>query len=300
MENNIFDLIIIGAGPAGLAAAIYAGRANLKVLVIEKDKIGSLIMAHKIDNYPGFPEGITGEDLYEKIKIQALKYNVEFEDTSLLGITLNEDKKIVKTISKNFIGKSIIIASGWAKNNGSKIKGEEEFLGKGVSYCANCDGAFTKNLTVGVFGNGEEAIEEAIFLTRYAKEILFFTKESEPANLILNPQIKVILNATLKEIQGNDYVESVEVEENGLLKKYNLDYIFLYLGTKNPTELYREVSTLNPQGYLITDENMKTNIDGIFAAGDIRAKAIRQVSTAISDGTIAAMSAIKYLSKNKK
>ncbi|MCJ8342168.1 MAG: FAD-dependent oxidoreductase [Cetobacterium sp.] len=282
MESNIYDLIIIGAGPAGLSAAIYAGRANLKVLVIEKEKTGSLIIAHKIDNYPGFPEGITGEELYEKMKNQAKKYNVHFKNAIFLGFDIQKDKRVIKTNFKNYITKSIIIASGWTKNNNSKIKGENEFIGKGVSYCANCDGAFTKNLVVGVFGDGEEAKEEASFLSRYAKEVRLFT------------------NVTLKEIKGKEFVETVEVEEDGKINSYELDYVFLYLGTKNITELYTEVATLNPQGYIKTDENMKTDIEGIFAAGDIREKNIRQVSTAISDGTIAAMGAIKYIAKNKK
>ena len=296
-SKEIFDLIIIGAGPAGLTSAIYAGRANLNVLVIEKEGIGSLLMAHKIDNYPGFSDGITGKELYEKMKKQALKYGVNFRKSTLLGIDLIENKKIVKTNSENLLAKSVIIASGWAKNNSSKIKGEKEFLGKGVSYCANCDGAFTKNMIVGVFGESEEALEEALFLTRYAKEVIMFTHNYKKS--FLNDKLKIVSKATLEEIKGNDYVEYVEINENDEKKIYKVDYVFLYLGTKNPTELYSDVAVLNSQGYLITDDNMKTNIDGVFAAGDIREKKVRQISTAISDGTIAAMEVIKYIAKNK-
>ncbi|MEG0068311.1 NAD(P)/FAD-dependent oxidoreductase [Cetobacterium sp.] len=297
MKSKKFDLIIIGAGPAGLAAAIYAGRANLNVLVIKKEGVGSLLMAHKIDNYPGFPEGITGKELYDKMKEQALKYKVKFEKATLLGIDVVENVKIVKTDLENFMATTVIVASGWAKNNASKIKGEDEFLGKGVSYCANCDGAFTKNMTVGVFGKGEEAIEEALFLTRYAKDVILFT--SDDKSIDVDSKIKVVLNAKLEEIKGKEYVESVDINEDGEIKNYNLDYTFLYLGTKNMTELYRDVATLNTQGYLLTDDRMKTNVEGVFAAGDIREKVTRQVTTAVSDGTIAAIEAIKYITQNR-
>ncbi|MGL6115540.1 NAD(P)/FAD-dependent oxidoreductase [Cetobacterium sp. SF1] len=306
-NNNIYDLIIVGAGPAGLSAAIYAGRANLKVLVLEKDNVGSLIMAHKIDNYPGFPSGMTGRDLYQQMKNQAINFKVEFKTATFLGVDVFSNPKIVKTDSENFSAHGVIIATGWSKNSNSKIPGEHEFIGKGVSYCATCDGAFTRGMTVSLFGKGEEVAEEALFLTRYAKNIqIFVSGESLQCNhdlletLKSNEKISIILNAELKEISGTEYVEKAIVSVNGEEKTYKTDYAFLYLGTKSPSELYGEFAKLDNQGYILTDELMKTNIEGIFAAGDIRSKHIRQVTTATSDGTIAAMEAIKYTILKKK
>ncbi len=305
--NKIYDMVIIGGGPAGLTAAIYAGRANLDVLVIEKKEIGSLIIAHSIDNYPGFPDGISGKELYELKKKQALKYGVEIVEGTFLELDIFEDPKIVKTDVKNYKTKTVILASGWPKNNENKIEGEEEFIGRGVSYCATCDGAFTRNLTVGLFGQGDEVAEEALFLTRYSKEILIFAHDGElkcneelREALKAKENVKVVQNSKLKKITGTTYVERVVVEEEGRDIEYNLDYTFLYLGTKNSEEMFGGVADLDPNGYLITGEDMKTKIDGVYAAGDIRSKSIRQVTTAVADGTIASMEATKYILKNNK
>lgn len=305
--NNIYDLVIIGAGPAGLAAAIYAGRANLKVLVLEKENTGSLIMAHKIDNYPGFPHGLTGKDLYQEMKNQAINFKVEFRTATFLGLDVFSNPKVVKTDAENLHAHGVIVATGWSKNSNSKIPGEHEFLGKGVSYCATCDGAFTRGMTVSLFGKGEEVAEEALFLTRYSKQIqIFVTDKNLQCNhdiletLTSNENVKIFTNATLKEIQGSEYVEKVLVDIDGETQEFKSDYAFLYLGTKSPSELYGEFAKLDNQGYIITNELMKTNIDGVFAAGDIRSKTIRQVTTATSDGTIAGMEAIKYVLLKKK
>lgn len=307
--EKIYDLVIIGGGPAGLTAALYAGRSNLSVLVIERENIGSLYMAHQVDNYPGFPEGITGKELQNQMKKQAEKFGAEFMNAVFLGLDIYSEPKIIKTDKINVKGKSIIIAGGTGKFGGKKITGEKEFLGKGVSYCATCDGAFTRNMTVSLFGNGEEVAEEALFLTKYSKEILIFTKDSElmcGAELLEslkgNEKVKIITNAEIKELKGSEYLDYAVVEVNGEEKEYPVQYAFMYLGTKNSMELYGEFAALDEEGYIITDEFMKTRTEGIFAAGDVRSKKIRQITTAVSDGTIAGMEAIKYLllNKNKK
>jgi len=305
--EKIYDMIIIGGGPAGLTAAIYAGRAQLNVLVIEKRELGSLISAHKIDNYPGFPDGITGRELYQLKKEHALKYNVNIVEGTFLELDIFSEPKIVKTDVENYHGKSVIIASGWPKNSVKKIKGEQEFIGKGVSYCATCDGAFTRNLKVGLFGQGDEVAEEALFLTRYSKEIFIFSKENslkcneELKNALLSHEnVKIIPNSSIVEIKGNDYVEEVVVSRDGLEENYSLDYTFLYLGTRSTEELFSGFAKLDPNGYIITGEDMKTEVDGVYAAGDIRSKAIRQVTTAVADGTIASLEAAKYILKQKK
>ena len=306
--EKIYDVVIVGGGPAGLTAAIYAGRSNLSVLVIEKENVGSLFMAHRIDNYPGFPEGISGKDLLSLMKQQAEKYNVEFLDATFLGIDIFSTPKIVNTDKANISARAIIGATGTGKFGGKKIKGEKEFLGKGVSYCATCDGAFTRNMTVSLFGQGNVVAEEALFLTKYSKEILVFTKEEKfDCNKELrealenNEKVKIIESANVKELKGEEYLDFAVVEVNGEIKEYPIQFAFMYLGTKNLSELYGGVANFSDDGYIITDENMKTNIEGIFAAGDVRSKVARQVTTAVNDGTIAGMNAIKYiLLQNKK
>ncbi|MGL4988337.1 MAG: NAD(P)/FAD-dependent oxidoreductase [Cetobacterium sp.] len=306
MNAKIYDVVIIGAGPAGLTAALYAGRSNLSVLVIEKPSVGSLLMAHKIENYPGINGSPTGKDIYNLMKEQTTKFNAEFVEATFLGFDLTTEYKIVKTDKESFTAKTVIIASGWAKNGSKKLPGEVEYLGKGVSYCATCDGAFTRNMTVSLFGKGTEIAEEALFLTKYSKEIhMFITDEKEEcedetmATLKANEKVKIHLSTKLLEIKGEEFVEEVVVEEAGVPTTYKSQFAFLYLGTKSLKELYGEVSTLDDSGYIITNESMHTSISGIFAAGDVRSKAIRQVTTATSDGTIAALEAIKYVLKKE-
>lgn len=307
MENKVYDVVIIGAGPAGLTAALYAGRSNLSVLVIEKPNTGSLLMAHKIENYPGILGSPTGKDIYTLMKEQTLKYNVEFASASFSAFDLFGEYKVVKTDVENFSGKTVIIASGWAKSGSKKLPGEEKYLGKGVSYCATCDGAFTKNMTVSLFGKVKEIAEEALFLTKYSKEILMFMTDSCDDNcdkalmeaLKANEKIKMYYSTELIEIKGDEFVEEVVVKVNGTDTTYPTQFAFLYLGTRSLKELYGEVATLDEQGYIVTNESMHTSIEGIYAAGDVRSKNIRQVTTATADGTIAALESIKYVLKKQ-
>lgn len=303
MNQKVYDVIIIGAGPAGLTSALYLGRSNLSVLVIEKPNIGSLLMAHKIENYPGIYGSPSGKLIYETMKKQASEFNVEFTFATLLGFDINGTEKIVKTDVSNFFTKTIIIATGTFKNTEKKIPGESEFLGKGVSYCATCDGAFTKNLVVSLCGKGEEIIEEALFLTKFSKEInLFITgNKTEEYDILLKnfKNVNIFFNSVVTSINGKDYVENIKVLMNGEEKIIKTDFIFLYLGTKSTSELFNEIATLDKNGYIITDENMNANYEFVFAAGDIRSKNIKQVTTATSDGTIAALNVLKYILKNK-
>ncbi|MGL5089160.1 MAG: NAD(P)/FAD-dependent oxidoreductase [Cetobacterium sp.] len=307
MNKKIYDVVIIGAGPAGLTSALYTGRSNLSVLVIENPNVGSLLMAHKIENYPGINNSPTGKEIYTLMKEQALKFHAEFVNATFLGFDLSGENKMVKTDKENFITKTIIIASGWAKNSSKKLPGEGEFLGKGVSYCATCDGAFTRNMSVSLFGKGKEIAEEALFLTKYSKEIHMFVSdeledfgdESLATTLKANDKVKIHLSSKLLEIKGEEFVEEIVVEENGIMNAYKSQFAFLYLGTKSLKELYGEVSPLDENGYIITNDSMHTSIEGIFAAGDVRSKHIRQVTTATSDGTIAALEVIKFVLKKE-
>nr|WP_307774427.1 FAD-dependent oxidoreductase [uncultured Cetobacterium sp.] len=305
MENKIYDLIIIGAGPAGLTAALYAGRANLSVLVIEKPNVGSLLMAHKVDNYPGVSKP-TGKELYDLMKNQTLEFDVEYIDATFLGFDLFSENKVVKTDKENYHSRSIIIATGWSKNSSKKIPGEKEYLGKGVSYCATCDGAFTRNMSVSLVGKGEEVAEEALFLTKYSKEINIFVTSSELdcssdllETLTSNEKVNIFYSSELIEIKGEEFMEEIVIKHENETKTFKSQFAFLYLGTKSSTELYGEIASLDPHGYIVTDHYMKTNVEGVFAAGDVRSKVVRQVTTSTADGTVAAMEAIKFILKNK-
>lgn len=302
--EKIYDVIIVGGGPAGLTAGLYTGRAKLSTLVIEKEGLGSLYMAHKIDNYPGFPEGLTGPELNKLMKEQAKKFGAEFVEGTLLGFDPYEETKIVKTDAGNFKGKNIIVATGTGKSFVKKIKGEQELLGKGVSYCATCDGAFTKFMTVSLIGQGEELAEEALFLTKFSKHIRVMvtedefkcSKESYEA-LISSEKVEIITGVKLLEIKGKEYVEELVVEEKGETKTYKSDFAFLYLGTKNNTEMYGEFAKLDKEGYIITGADMKMNVEGMYAAGDIRSGVVRQVTVATAEGTVAALEVIKRVLK---
>lgn len=304
MVDKIYDVIIVGGGPTGLTSAIYTGRSKLSTLIIEKANQGSLYMAHKIDNYPGFPEGLTGTELNNLMKKQAEKFGAEFVEGTLLGFDPYEEIKIVKTDVGNFKGKNIVVATGTGKNFGKKIKGEKEFLGKGVSYCATCDGAFTKFMTVSLVGKGEELAEEALFLTKFSKHIRVMVTEDElKCNedtykaLTSFDKVEIITGVKLLEIRGKEYVEELVVEEKGEEKVYKSDFAFLYLGTKNNTEMYGEFGKLDKDGFIITGEGMKMNVEGMFAAGDIRSGSIKQVTTAVAEGTAVALEVIKRVLK---
>ncbi|WP_286033632.1 NAD(P)/FAD-dependent oxidoreductase [Fusobacterium necrogenes] len=298
--EKIYDVIIVGGGPAGLSAALYTGRSRLSTLVVERAGMGSLYMAHKVDNYPGFPEGITGDELNLRMKEQAKRFGAEFVEGTLLGFDPYEEIKIVKTDAGNFKTKNIIVATGSGKNFGKKLKGEKEFLGKGVSYCATCDGAFTKSMTVSLVGQGEELAEEALFLTKFSKLIRVMviedefkcSKESYEA-LASSEKVEIITGVKLLEIKGKEYVEELVVMEKEEEKVYKSDFVFLYLGTKSNAEMYGEFAKLDKNGNIITSADLKMNIEGMYAAGDIRSGAVKQVTVSVADGTIAALEVIK-------
>ena len=305
--EKIYDVVIVGAGPAGLTAGIYAGRGNLSTLILEKEGIGSMIMSHQIDNYPGFHIGASGKEIYDSMKKQALDFSCEIKSATVLGFDPYDEIKIVKTDAGNFKTKYIIIATGLGKIGTKKVKGENKFLGSGVSYCATCDGAFTKDKVVSLVGKGDEIIEEALFLTRYAKEVnIFLTSDDLDCNeelkeaILSKENVKITKKVKLLEIKGEEFVTELNLEIADNTETISTDFVFLYLGTKNNIELYGEFVNLSEAGYIITDETMKTRTDKMYAIGDIREKDVRQIATATNDGVIATTFILKEILKSKK
>ena len=292
----MYDIIIIGAGPAGMTAAIYAARANKKVLVLEALNYGGEILnTLKIENYP-VEENISGFDFATKLYNQVIKLGVEVKLEKVLSI--NENKE-VKTNENTYMSKSIIIATG-LNNRKLNLSLEEELIGKGISYCATCDGAFFKGKDVAVVGGGNTALEDALYLSDICNKVYLihrrneFRADSITIDKVLNKDnIIVMYDSIITKINGSNYLESIEVN-NELLK---VDGLFIAIGKIPNLDYLNGLIETNEDGYIKSNELCHTNVDGIFVAGDIREKTLRQLVTATSDGAIAATEAIKYINK---
>lgn len=296
----MYDCIIVGGGIAGLTAGIYAARAGLKTAVIEKLQYGGqAVMADKVENYPGF-EG-TGGELSEVIYSQAEKSGVELLYDEIENFDIENDIKLIKTAERELESKAVILAVG-AHHNRAGFKNEERLVGAGVSYCAVCDGAFFEGQTVGVIGGANSAVSEALYLSNICEKVyLFYRKDKLRADNTLVQRlsqcknIEVIYNAEPIEVKGDDFVKSL-VTTRG---EYALNAVFVAVGLSPSTECFDEMLNVDKRGYIITNQNMSTNIKGVFAAGDCRAKPLRQLITAAYDGAIAANSAIEYVNRQK-
>lgn len=303
------DLIIIGGGPAGLTAGIYASRYGLDALLIEKALPGGAVSTNdRIENYPGFPEGISGALLAKHLEDQAKKMGQEIYFGTVTEIKDNGPQKNVLVDGKTFTCSSLIIATGTEPQK-LGTKGEDAFRGRGVSYCAICDGPFYKDKKVAVIGGGNAAVEEAIFLTKFAKLVTIIHRRDElRADKTLeleargNPKIYFLWDSKIEEIKGADKVAEIVVSNIKTNKKSTIECngIFIYIGTSPNTSFLKGQLKLDQRGFIITDEEMRTSHEGIFAAGDVRSKQLRQVITAASDGAIAAESTRNYLKELKK
>ncbi len=304
----MYDVIIIGGGPAGLAAGLYAARGGLKTLICEEKVFGGqILMSYEVDNYPGFPKGISGMDLMDNFMKQAEKFGVETNYEGIKGIEdKGKTKDVILSNGTKLNTKTIIIAAG-ASANKLNCPGEKKFTGKGVSYCATCDGAFFRGKPVAVVGGGDSALEEALYLANLASKVyIIHRREQLRAVKVLqdrafsNKKLEFIFNHIVKEIQGDKFVNGVLVEnvKTGELSRLDVDGIFIYVGITPNTKFVEDIIELNEDGYIIVNENMETNIPGIFAAGDIRVTPLRQVLTAAADGAIAASCAQKYIERN--
>ena len=294
----MYDIIIVGAGPAGLTAAIYARRANKKVLVLEANTYGGQIINTKsIENYPVNP-GISGFDFATKLYNQTKDLGAEIKFEKVVDINETE----VTTTKETYKTKTIILATG-ADNRKLKLENEEKLTGKGISYCATCDGAFYKNKVVAVQGGGNTAVEDAIYLSDIAETVyLIHRRDSFKAEEILINELKtkenieIILNSTITKLNGENKLESVDITNNNKeTKTIEVEALFIAIGQVPETENFKKLININEQGYVIANEDCKTNIKNIFVAGDNRTKGLRQLVTATSDGAVAATQAIKYI-----
>lgn len=305
----MYDVIIVGAGPAGLTAGIYAARGGLKAAILELAMPGGQAAStENIENYPGFPEGINGYELMNSFHKQALTFGVEFIFEEVQKLDLKGPVKKIQTDSQALEAHAIIIAAG-SKPRLLGVPGEAVFKGRGVSYCATCDGAFFKGKKVVVVGGGDAAIEEGMYLTKFAEEVIIVHRRAgfRASQIAMNrakdnPKIRFELNAVVEEILGLNHVEGVQIRDvlSGETRELLADGVFIYVGTDpNAQFIHGEIET-DDSGYILTNHRLQTNIEGVYAAGDIRNTPLRQVATAVGDGALAAVEVEKYLSEKKE
>lgn len=304
MQSYEFDTVILGGGPAGLSAGIYASRGAVSTAIIDTSMLGGQPSNYlELENYPGFPL-VGGFDLMEKFEEHADKFGVQkFPMQEIESVDLKSTPKVIKTKEAEFRAKTVIIACG-AQPMKLGVPGEAEFVGRGVSYCAVCDGAFYKNKVVAVVGGGNAAVEEAMYLTKFADKVYVIHRRNElRADKIVqerafkNEKIEFIWDSVVKEIKGADLVSTAVLEnvKTHEILKLQVDGVFPYIGmTPNIESISGQVEQ-DANGFIITDETMKTSIDGVYAAGDVRKTPLRQVITAASDGAVSAVYAVKYL-----
>lgn len=300
--TELYDVIIIGGGPAGLTAGIYSARANLKTIILDKSKTaGALAYASLIENYPGLEKPLTGKELLERIRSQTLSFGVEYKEEQVVGVDLVSETKEVITMGGSYKGKAVIIATG-SMGRKPTIKGEGELLGRGVSYCAVCDAPFFRGKKVAVLGDSEEAAKEAQYLTEFAEECFLITPSSKlkvdsEHPVFSNRKVKILTGYSIKEITGTDFVTGIQVKDKeGVENHIEISGVFVYLqGSQPVTDFLGEALQVDERGFIIVDNFMQTNIQGIFAAGDVASPHARQVIIACAQGAIAALSAEKYV-----
>ena len=305
MNSVDYDLVIIGGGPAGLTAGLYAARAKLNVIMIEKVVPGGQILVSDwIENYPGFPEGLSGSDLVFKMTEQTKKFGLNIENGEVISLDLENRVKKVILSDKTIKTHAIIIATG-ASPRKLGVPGEDIFYGKGVSFCATCDGPFFKDSVIAAVGGGDTAIQESIFLTKFAKKVYLIHRRDKlratkilQERLFANDKIEVIWDSVVTEIKGGlTNVDKVVIKNlrSGKTDDLKVDGCFIWVGINPNTEFLKDVVKLDQQGFVIADSSMQTSVPGVFAAGDVRNTPLRQVATAVGDAAIASFSAEHYI-----
>jgi thioredoxin reductase (NADPH) len=301
-----YDLVVIGAGPAGLAAAIYASRARIRTLVVDESVPGGQVKTtHKVSNYPGFPEDVSGKQLAQAFAAQAERFGariakaVEITSHDLAGPT----KKLVLDEEDEILASAVIVATG-AKPRELGLPGESKFKGRGISWCATCDGAYFEDKELHVIGGGNSAVEESLFLTQFARSVTivhqFDEFQAEPASVQEareNPKIRMLLAHEPRAFLGETTLDRIEVEELATRERKVLptEGVFIFVGMVPRTDVLKDYVKLAPGGYVETNDSMETGVPGLYAAGDLRVKKFRQITTAVADGTIAALAAQKYV-----
>ena len=298
------DIIIVGAGPAGLTAGLYGARARLDVILFEKmTPGGQVLLTDMVENYPGFPERISGFELMDRMKRQAEGFGLSIEMREVSGFQFTSEAKTVITDKGEEKARAVILACG-ATPRKLGIPGEDLLTGKGVSYCATCDGPFYRDLEVAVIGGGDTAVEEALFLTKFATRVyLIHRRDQLRATKILqervigNDKVQIIWDTIPVRILGENGVEAIELKnvKTSQVITLKVQGVFIFIGYEPNTQLVKGLLDLDPLGFIKTDDEMQTSVPGVFAAGDIRSKNLRQISTAVGDGATAAFSAEKYL-----
>jgi len=300
-----YDLTIVGAGPAGLTAGIYAARAKLDVVLFEKMLPGGQVATTDlVENYPGFPEGISGSDLMVRIAKQAEKSGLNVQSKSVEKVSRLDKLCLVKTDDGEVHpSKAVIVATG-TEPRSLGVPGEAEFKGRGVSYCATCDGPLYRDKKVAVVGGGDSAVEEALFLTRFAEKVyLIHRRDRLRATRVLqnrafeNKKVEFVWNSVVTEIRGEKALKSVITKDvkTGQISELEVDGVFVYIGTLPNSNIFEEDIQRDEQGFIITDQNMASSIEGIFVAGDVRSKLLYQIATAVGDGATAAFAAEKFI-----
>ena len=307
MSGDIYEVIIIGGGPAGLTAGLYASRAGLTTLLIEKGIFGGQITyAEHVENFAGFPEGISGMELGEKMHVQAEKYGLKTTTAEVTGLEIKGALKVVKTTEGDFTARAVILAGGAVRRK-LAVEGESRLTGRGVSYCAVCDAAFFRDQKVAVVGGGDTAITEALHLTKFATNITIIHRRNQlraaqilQEKVLSEAKIDFLWDTTIAAIEGKDNVErlkllNVKTNQSSFLE---VNGVFISVGTNPDTEYLRGILPLDESGYIITNEKMETSLSGVLAAGDIRHNSARQAITAAGDGATAAIYAQKYLTES--
>ena len=302
--EKIYDMIIVGGGPGGYTAALYAARAGLDVLLVERLSAGGQMnLTGQIDNYPGFSEGIDGFQLSMNMQQQAERFGAKTRYAEVLKLELEGDLKSVRTNEGEYLAKTVVISTG-AGPRSLGVAGEEAMIGRGVGYCAHCDGMFYKGKTVAVVGGGNSAVAEALYLSRIAKEVILIHRRDSlrATQVYLKPlqeasNVRIIWNSEVAALLGEDVLSGIKVKNvvNGEAARLELQGLFISVGRKPATDLVKDQLTLDGAGYIMAGEDTKTNIPGVYAVGDVRTKELRQIVTAVADGAMAAHMAEQYL-----
>lgn len=307
-KGDILDLIIVGGGPAGLTAGLYGGRARLQTLVLEGGVVGGqMVTTDEIDNYPGFPKGVTGAELTQLMEEQARAFGCEIVAETATAVEAGGTIKTVETEGNTYRGRAVILCPG-TEYRKLGIPGEKEFTGRGVSYCATCDGPFFKDRKIVVVGGGDSALTEALFLRKFAREItIIHRRDTLRAEKIYQekafaePKIRFLWDSVVEEIVGNEAVEKVKVKnvKTQEVQEIPAHGVFMFIGVVPRTAFLKGAVPLDERGYIVTDEACRTSVEGVFAAGDARRSFLKQIATAVGDGATAAFAAEKYLEESQ-